>query len=283
MLQHQQITISGLPLHVVQAGDLERPGILFLHGWPESWAAFERIMGSLQSEYRVATLDLPGIGDSTAPAPSSTKRSLAGYVREVIRALDLHDVTLVGHDVGGMITYAYLRAFPDDLARAMIMNVAVPGVDPWADVLRSPSIWHFAFHAVSQLPELLVAGHEAEYFDFFYDAIAARPGAVPAAVRRTYVAAYSRPEALHTGFEWYRAFRQDERDNTGERIAVRTPVLYVRGAAEQGLELERYVEGLRASGLNALRATTIPDSGHYAPVEQPEAVAELVRDFARRE
>src|SRR5919198_2507897 len=125
MLQHQQITISGLPLHVVQAGDPARAGILFLHGWPESWAAFERIMDSMQSEYRVATLDLPGIGESTAPAPSSTKRSLAGYVREVIRALDLRDVTLVGHDVGGVITYAFLCGFPGDFSRGVVMNVAV--------------------------------------------------------------------------------------------------------------------------------------------------------------
>jgi len=54
-------------------------------------------------------------------------------------------------------------------------------------------------------------------------------------------------------------------------------VLYLRGEAERGIELERYVEGLRASGLKAVEAGTIPNSGHFAPDEQPEAVAGLLR------
>ena len=275
-MQHQQITVDGLPIHVAHDGAAERPGILFLHGWPESWAAFGRVMESLRSEFRVAALDLPGIGDSTVAPSSNDKRTLAGYVRGLIQQLDFRDVTLVGHDVGGQIVYAYLRTYPNDLRRAVIMNVAVPGIDPWSEVLRNPFIWHFAFHAVPDLPEHLVTGHEAEYFAYFYDTISAKPGAVDPRARQVYAEAYSRPEALRTGFEWYRAFRQDERDNA-QRAIVHTPVLYLRGEAERGIELERYVEGLRASGLKAVEGGTIPNSGHFAPDEQPEAVAGLLR------
>jgi pimeloyl-ACP methyl ester carboxylesterase len=280
-MQHQPITMNDVPIHVVHGGDAGRPGILFLHGWPESWAAFEHIMESLSSEFRVAALDLPGIGESTVPPLSNDKRTLAGYVREVIQALDLHDVTLVGHDVGGQIVFAYLRAYPDDLRRAVIMNVALPGIDPWSEVLRNPFIWHFAFHAIPDLPERLVAGHQAAYFAYFFDTISAKPGAVNARARQIYVEAYSRPEALQTGFEWYRAFRQDEGDNA-QHAVVRTPVLYLRGAVERGLELERYVEGLRASGLTAVEGGIIPDSGHFAPDEQPTAVASMLRAFVFR-
>jgi pimeloyl-ACP methyl ester carboxylesterase len=133
-------------------------------------------------EHLVVAMDLPGI---------STNRR--------------RDVTLVGHDVGGQIVYAYLHAYPDDLRAAVIMNVAVPGVEPWSEVIRNPYIWHFGFHAVPNLPELLVQGHQAEYFGYFYDTIAARPGAVHPRARQIYVEAYARPEALRTGFEWYRA------------------------------------------------------------------------------
>jgi pimeloyl-ACP methyl ester carboxylesterase len=58
-------------------------------------------------------------------------------------------------------------------------------------------------------------------------------------------------------------------------------VLYLRGGAEQGLELERYVTGLRESGLTSVEGATIPDSGHFAPDEQPDAVARLLREFTR--
>lgn len=48
--------------------------------------------------------------------------------------------------------YAYLREFAD-LPRAVIMDVPVPGVDPWDDFVRQPFLWHFALHAVPGLPE----------------------------------------------------------------------------------------------------------------------------------
>jgi pimeloyl-ACP methyl ester carboxylesterase len=90
--------------------------------------------------------------------------------------MGLKTLTLVGHDVGGQIVYSYLHSCPGDLHKAVIMNVAVPGVPPWFEVKRNPHIWHFAFHAVPDLPEKLVWGQQAAYFDFFYDAISARKG-----------------------------------------------------------------------------------------------------------
>jgi pimeloyl-ACP methyl ester carboxylesterase len=279
-MDHRQIVVDGLDIHVAEAGAAERPPILFLHGWPESWMAFARIMESLSREWRVVAIDLPGIGQSASPAPSNDKRTLAKYVRGVILALNLRNVTLVGHDIGGQIVYAYLHAYANDVRQAVIMSVAVPGVEPWPQVVRNPLIWHFAFHAIPDLPERLVQGHQADYFAYFYDAISARPRAVDARAREAYAAAYSRPEALRTGFEWYRAFKRDEQDNRRvQHETVRTPVLYLRGAAEQGLELERYVEGLRAGGLTAVEGQTIPDSGHFGPDEQPEAVVGLLRAF----
>ncbi len=126
-LSHQQVVVEGIPLHVAVGGDVEKPALLFLHGWPESWAAFEAIMLSLGRQVRVAAVDLPGIGASETQPTAYDKRSLATYVRGVIHGLGLQDVTLVGHDVGGQIVYAYLHAYPGDLQRAVIMNVAAQG------------------------------------------------------------------------------------------------------------------------------------------------------------
>jgi hypothetical protein len=51
------------------------------------------------------------------------------HVHGLIESMKLPAVALVGHHVGG---YAYLKAYPDELQKAVIMNVAVPGVDPWS-------------------------------------------------------------------------------------------------------------------------------------------------------
>ena len=279
-MKARQVQSEGTSIHVVEAGSPGRPAVLFLHGWPESSAAFERIMLLLGDRAHLFAMDLPAIGGSITPPPSGLKRTLARYVRGVIAALALERVTLVGHDVGGQIVYAYLHAFPTDLQRAVIMNVAVPGVAPWSDIKRNPAIWHFTFHGIPELPETLVSGREAAYFGYFYDRLSAKPGAVSAAARKTYAEAYARPAALRAGFDWYRAFQQDERDNIAvERQTVDTPTLYVRGSKDPGLGLDRYVEGLRHGGLREVQGNEIADCGHFAPDEQPEAVAQSIERF----
>jgi pimeloyl-ACP methyl ester carboxylesterase len=95
---------------------------------------------------------------------------------------------------------------------------------------------------------------------------------------QAYVRAYSTFEALHVGFEWYRAFPQDEKDNLGVRdVPVQTPVLCIRGDHEG--DLQPYVEGLRESGLHNVQGRAIPDSGHFAPDEQPAEVVRALREF----
>lgn len=278
--RHHHVAIDEISIHVVEGGRSSESTVLFLHGWPESWQAFEQIMRSLAADTRVVALDLPGIGASEIPARAHDKRTLARYVRGVVRTLELRDVTLVGHDVGGQIVYAYLRAYPNELQRAVIMNVAIPGVEPWSEITRNPAIWHFAFHTIPDLPERLVAGRQAVYFGYFYDHISARPEGVAEHSRLSYVYAYTRPTALRTGFEWYRAFAKDEKDNLSLRdTPVGTPVLYLRGDTDPGLSLDRYVVGLRESGLQDVRGAVIPNSGHFAPDEQPHAVLTALRDF----
>jgi pimeloyl-ACP methyl ester carboxylesterase len=280
-LKHRSVSVEGVPLHVVEAGESRGPVVLFLHGWPESWVAFERVLYLLGDRAHALAIDLPGIGESWIPARANDKRTLATHVHGLIRQLGLQSVTLAGHDVGGQIVYAYLRKYPGELARAVLMNIAIPGVDPWSEVIRNRHIWHFALHAVPELPETLVSGHIRAYFDYFYDILSATREGVPAHAREAYVRAYSRPEALRTGFDWYRAFEHDERDNENVRT-VETPVLYLRGQEEQG-ELARYVRGLRAAGLRHVSGKSIPNSGHFTPNEQPREVANTIAEFMQIE
>src|ERR1700704_1431189 len=111
-LSHRQVEVEGISIHVVEGGDASRAAILFLHGWPENWTTFQHVMIPLTDQAHVVAIDLPGIGDSKTPLLSNNKRTLAKYVRGLIKKVGLVNVTLVGHDMGGMIVYAYLHAYP---------------------------------------------------------------------------------------------------------------------------------------------------------------------------
>jgi pimeloyl-ACP methyl ester carboxylesterase len=104
-------------------------------------------------------IDLPRIGKSE-PISSSDKNSIAKFINEIIQTLNLEKIVLTGHDVGGMITYAFLKLFPEKLFKAVIMNTAVPRVEPCDEVKRNPYIWHFAFYAVTSLPKTLITGKQ---------------------------------------------------------------------------------------------------------------------------
>jgi pimeloyl-ACP methyl ester carboxylesterase len=176
-------------------------------------------------------------------------------------------VTLVGHDAGGMVAFACAKRFAG-LRGVVIMNTVVPGIQPWERVLANPYIWHFAFHSIPGLPEELVHDHVRTYFDYFYDAISVNPDAIPDTARERYTAGYAERSALTQGFELYRAFRTDAKDNTRTTDAIATPVLYLRGDGEGG-DIGEYADGFRRAGVQNLSTRIIAGAGHFAPEESP--------------
>lgn len=283
-LQHDQVTVAGAPVHTVTAGPPDAPGLLLLHGWPESWATWRELIPLAAAGHRVVAIDLPGIGGSQAASRPGTgpgaKRSIAGIVHELAGSLALTGLTLVGHDIGGMVTYAYLREY-SDLSRAVILDVPIPGVDPWDEFIRAPFLWHFAFHSVPKLPELLVTGQQEAYFGYFYNLLAAVPGVPAGAARAEQAAAYGTPDALSTGFGWYRAFDRDVEDNVAAAVGppTRTPLLYLRGGAERGGSIDSYVAGLRRAGVADVTPAVVAGAGHFPHQEAPEATWQAISRF----
>jgi pimeloyl-ACP methyl ester carboxylesterase len=279
LFTHREVIVKEVPIHVVEAGSISKPTVFFIHGWPTCWLEFEGVMNRLAEEYHVLAIDIPGIGDSVVPLQSYSKRNIAEYVRGIMDQMNLQDVTLVGCDAGGQVTYAFLKSFPDRLSRAVIMNVAIPGVDPWNEVKSNPYIWHFAFHNIPELPEILVTGKELPYFSFFYDVLAGKGKRMSDARRKSYAEAYSRLDALKVGFELYRSFLEDEKDNVASKcVTVSTPVLYLRGSDEY-TNIEKYLIGLRENGLQNINAKIIENCGHFSAEEQPEQIATAIKEF----
>jgi pimeloyl-ACP methyl ester carboxylesterase len=278
--RHHQVAVSGSLLHVVEAGDPDGVPFLFLHGWPESWRSWLPVMTVAARQARAIAVDLPGVGGSSGAATDGSKRQLAAVVHELATALGLREATLVGQDVGGMIVYSYLRAYRD-IARAVIMDVVLPGVDPWEEVLRNPYIWHFALHTIPALPERLVQGRQQEYFDYFYDVLSHDPARITADARAAYAQAYATDGALSAGFSWYRGFARDAAENREAAAGppVRTPLLYLRGEHERG-DIDAYVRGLREAGVVHVDHGLVPDAGHFTQEEAPEQTWRLIAGFA---
>jgi pimeloyl-ACP methyl ester carboxylesterase len=260
-----------------RAGSPDNPAFVFLHGWPQSSRAFVPLMYELKSEYYTIAVDLPGVSGSRGMPATGEKSVLATIVREAIRASEARSVILVGHDVGAMVAFSYLRQFIGELDGAVILNTAIPGLSPWEKIVANPQIWHFGFHSVPDLAETLVLGHQHLYFDFFFDKLSHNPKVISREARDAYASDYASRDALRAGFSWYRAFAADAKRNQIQTL-VRTPVLYLRGDNEPG-EMNEYLQGLRSSGLAKVSANIIPQCGHFSLDEAPDALARLLRNF----
>jgi pimeloyl-ACP methyl ester carboxylesterase len=278
--RHRHVAVADSLLHVVEAGDPDGMPFLFLHGWPESWQSWRQVMTLAARQARPVAIDLPGVGESGGAATDGSKRQLAAVVHELISTMGLREVTLVGQDVGGMIAYSYLRAY-QDLARAVIMDVVLPGVDPWEEVLRNPYLWHFAMHMIPALPERLVQGHQEEYFGYFYDVLSHDQRRISDEARAAYAKAYAADSALTAGFNWYRTLYQDAADNRQAAAGptASTPLLYLRGQRESG-NIDTYVGGLRAAGVPHVEQALVPDAGHFTQEEAPEQTWHAIARFA---
>jgi pimeloyl-ACP methyl ester carboxylesterase len=278
--EHQQIEVNNISTHLVEAGNKSKQTILFLHGYPENWEAFEDVMNLLKNDYHLLAVDLPGIGKSEK-INSGDKLSIATFINDLIEKINLENIVLVGHDCGGMVTYSFIRHFTGKIAKAVIMSTAVPGVEPWEEVKRNPHIWHFSFYAVPNLPESLIEGKQRLLLDYFFDTLPFVKDAFSADKRKSYTAAYVNLLSLKTSFDWYRAFPQDEKEND-RYIEISTPVLYLKGDKDSG-NIEDYIAGFKKSGLKNIKGKLIANSGHFAPEEQPNEVALAIDNFIKQE
>jgi pimeloyl-ACP methyl ester carboxylesterase len=273
---HRQVKVNNISVHLAETGNKGNQTILLLHGYPENWQAFEEVMNELKDNYNLLAIDLPGIGKSEEIAAVDTY-TLAKFINDFIQSSGLKKIVLAGHDIGGMITYTFLKHFPKSLFKAIIMNTAIPGVEPWEEVKRNPYIWHFAFYSIPSLPETLITGKQRILFDYFYDTISANKNAISESKRNIYAQAYGKHSSLKTSFDWYRAFPQNEKINA-DKSPTHIPVLYLRGEKDFG-SLEKYMEGFKKSGLNNIKSESIPGCGHFAPEEQPKKVAAAIHNF----
>ncbi|CAM5397968.1 alpha/beta fold hydrolase [Eoetvoesiella caeni] len=280
-MKHSQVPVNGGSIHLAETGLDHQACVLFLHGWPQDWSAWRRVMELAGRHVHALAVDLPGIGGSVMRNPPVTTRDIADMLNSIAATLALKNLAIVGHDIGGQVAYAYLGRHAASLRAAAIMDVVIPGVPPWEDVLRNPAIWHFSFHAIPELPELLVDGKQRAYFNFFYDALARHPDRILPQARTAYAAAYASPQALATGFDWYRAFAKDAANNkaaVNSNGSITTPLLYIRGRHEAG-DINKYVAGFRSAGIQAVRSAIIDDCGHFAPEEQPDEVCHTLLSF----
>lgn len=277
---------NGMRLHYASAGDPGKPLLLFVHGFPEFWGEWEAQLAEFGRDHFAVALDLRGFNLSDMPLEVAAYR--ARHIIEDLRLLAAHlgheKFTMVAHDWGGAIAWAFAIALPQLLHKLIIINAPHPWL--FAQALIHDPEQQAASAYMNWLREEGSEGALAkDDFALLEGLFKDSTGWLNDALRDRYHACWSR--GLHGGLNFYRAspLRPPKEGDPGpaalnlkaEDFRVRVPVRMIWGERDIALP-KGLLDGIEAL-VDDVEIERIPEGSHWVIHEQPERVNQLIRRF----
>lgn len=278
---HRWVDADGVRLHAVEGGRPSGPAVVLLAGFPQTWWAWRAVMPRLAQRFHVIAIDLPGQGHSERPERSYDTHAIAAHVHSAVQALGISTYCLVAHDIGAWVAFSLALHFESHLRRLALLDAGIPGVTlPEAiptDPDRACKTWHFAFHAVPDLPEALLAGRERDYVGWFLKAKALSPDTFDDTELDHYAAAVAADGGLRASLAYYRHAAESARKNR-EALQRRRLTVPVLGISSSHGSVPDMAASLGPCADNTT-GIVVPRAGHFIPDEQPEVIATAIADF----
>ena len=268
---HHTVEARGLHFHVAEAG--AGPPVLLVHGWPQHWWAWRRVVPLLAPHARLVMVDLRGFGWSDAPPGPYDKQTLADDLLAVLDALGLERVRLVAHDWGAWSGFLACLAAPERFEAFLALGAPRPGGRPSVRQLRE--VWRFAYQVVIAAPLLgrrLVA--DASFIERTLYAGSVNREAITAHDVHAFAAVLAEPARARASVRLYRTFLAREVART-PRGHLRVPTRIVVGRDDPAIPAVLLEDAL--DDADDVGVELVADCGHFVPEERPELVAERAR------
>jgi pimeloyl-ACP methyl ester carboxylesterase len=265
--------VNGVRIHYAIGG--KGSPVVLLHGYAQTSQMWNPIMPLLAKNHTVVVPDLRGAGGSSKAESGYDKKNMAVDIHDLMTSLGFKRASVVGHDIGLMVAYAYAAQFPQETERLVLMDAFLPGIGDWKNVWLMRDLWHFHFHG--EVPLALVKGRERTYFEHFWNDFAADPKhSVSEADRRIYAKAYAQPGGMRAGFEYFKNFERDAKDFAElGATPLAMSVLVLTGEKASGTFLIEQTK-LVASNVDG---KVIAGSGHWLIDEAPQIVIPALTTF----
>jgi pimeloyl-ACP methyl ester carboxylesterase len=288
---HRFISANGSRFHVVEAGS--GPLVLFLHGFPEFWWAWQHQLRALaEAGFRAVAVDMRGYGATDKPPRGYDGYTAAADVTGLIRALGERSATLVGAGYGGMMAWTAAALHPKMVNRLIVSGAAHPlrlrsaiATDPRGQSASAMPVLKF------QLPryEHVITRDDAAMVGRFL-----REWGGPRWIRSPSFAGYERkcrdamqiPQVAFCALESYRwAFRSVLRLH-GYRFVkalqqpIVTPTLQLHGALDKAV-LPRTAQGSSRYVIARYEWRLLDGVGHFPHVEVPDTVTGAILEWIK--
>jgi len=272
--ESQFAQVNGIRMHYVKMGS--GPLLILLHGWPETWYEWHKVMPTLATKFTVVAPDLRGLGLSEKTQTGYDKHTIANDVATLIKNLGQKSAIVVGHDMGGKVAYILGLLHPGLVTKLILVDCMPPGTEKM-DPAKS-GMWHYGFHMAAEFPEMLTKGREREYIAAQIAKWGHQKEAIAPEALDEYVKHYASPGGMTAGFNYYRALPDDAKfiaTYADRKFAM--PVLTIAG--RYGVA-DNLFKAIRQKADN-LKGVIAEESGHFVPEEAPAFLIEQILNFAQ--
>ncbi len=276
-VNHRQVDVDGLSVHVAEAGSGEP--LVLLHGWPQHWYCWRRVVPLLAPHYRLVMPDLRGHGWTDAPDGGYDKEQLATDLLGLLDAMELPSVRLIGHDWGGWTGFlACLRA-PERFRAFLALGIVHPFQRPTLG--KALQGWRMSYQIPLSTPLLteLALQRAPRLVEQLIRAGSSKPDNFSAEDLRAYSAVLQDARRARATVQLYRTFLLRESAQVGSgryrgsRLVVPTRML--NGAGDL-ISSPTLLSGWEECA-DDMRSEVVEGVGHFVPEEIPGLVAQRAR------
>lgn len=277
-LEEKYIDVSeSIKLHTIIVGSGEP--IILLHGFPDFWYGWKNIILGLKGEFKLIIPDTRGINLSSKP--ESIEEYKIENLREDIITLsektELGKFTLVGHDWGGAIAWAFAFKYPQLLKKLIIINAPHPKlfrkkIKGNAKQRRSSG---YIFQLLKPGGEQGLLKNDMMGLKASVFGTTKRKNAFTEQDKLKYIEAWSQPNSILCGVNYYRANRNIE-DTSG---VISVPTLVIHGMKDIFVR-PTVLEGL-TEYVKDLTIVKAENSSHWVMHDEPELVISKIKEFIK--
>jgi pimeloyl-ACP methyl ester carboxylesterase len=277
----KKTSVGGIGINYVRGGS--GPTLLLIAGYPQTWYAWDDILPELAKHYTVIAPDLPGSGESDAPAVQAdyTKKAMAGDLYGLLSSLNLNtNVRVVGHDIGTQVAYSYAAAHPTDVTKLVLSEAPIPDESIYSAgslTAGGPGFWWFGlFNEKNRLAHDLLAGKEKVWVTESMPTVEVVKGSLTKCDLAVYTHNLLQAGHLDATIDWFSAFPQDIKDNAAYgRTKLSMPVMAIGASNSLGESVSDQVQKYATN----VTSVIFPDSGHWIYEEHPAESAALLLKF----
>jgi len=276
------LEIRGQRMHYLDEGPRDAPPVLMLHGNP-TWSFYYRnLLTALRGRFRCIAPDHIGCGLSDKPGADAYGYRLRNRIEDIDTLIDHLDLrlplTLVVHDWGGMIGFAWAVDNPDRIARTVVLNTAA---FPLPADKKMPA-------ALSLVRDTSLGAFLVRRFNAF-SAIAARVAfkkPVSREVRQAYTLPYDSPENRIATLRFVQDIPLSEKDsgfeiliNTAERLHLLKDKPCILAWGEKDFVFDAPFLNQWLKHFPEAEVHRFPDCGHYVLEDGGPALIDTISKF----